>query len=60
MALCEGMDAMNITGDNELDRRRKEIMAVLRTTDTKQLREQPSIKKDVKKDIEDILAKFNF
>ena len=60
MALCEGMDAMNITGDNELDARRKEIMAVLRTTDTQMLRKNDSIKKDVKKDIEDILAKFNF
>lgn len=60
MALCEGMDAMNITGDNELDARRKEIMAVLRTTDTQMLRKNDSIKKDVKKDIEDILAKFSF
>lgn len=60
MALCEGMDAMNITGDNELDARRKEIMAVLRTTDTQMLRKNESIKKDVKKDIEDILAKFSF
>ena len=51
---------MNITGDNELDARRKEIMAVLRTTDTQMLRKNESIKKDVKKDIEDILAKFSF
>jgi len=60
MALCESLDAMNITGDNELDRRRKELMAVLRTTDTKMLRNDESIKKDVRKDIETILAKFNF
>jgi hypothetical protein len=60
MALCESMDAMNVTGDNDLDRRRKEIMKVLRTTDTKQLREDVVIKKDVKREIEDILSKFNF
>lgn len=60
MAICESMDAMNVTGDNELDARRKEIMAVLRTTDTQMLRKNDSIKKDVKKDIEDILAKFSF
>lgn len=60
MALCESMDAMNITGDNELDSRRKEIMSLLRTTDTKMLRENESIKKDVKRQIEDVLAKFTF
>lgn len=58
--LVDMLAVLNVTKDPELERARKQLADSIRNVEAKDLRESDGIRKDVKADVDAILAKFNF
>ena len=60
LARCDMMKSMNLTGDPEMERVRKELRMLLSGVDLVELRKDSAVRLSVKSEIDDLLGKFNF
>jgi hypothetical protein len=58
--LCAVLTALNITNDPKLEEARRKLEGIVERTDTTSLREVPEMRESVKKQLDDVLGKFNF
>lgn len=54
------LQGLNITGDADLDNAAKEVLALVNRLDLKDLKDDPDARKDTKRQVDDILNKFNW
>ena len=54
------LQGLNITGDVDLDNAAKEVLALVNRLDLKDLKNDPDARKDTKRQVDDILNKFNW
>lgn len=57
--LCAALTALNVTNDPKLEEARRKLETIISRTDTKSLREVPEQRDSVRKQLGDIMDKFN-
>lgn len=58
--LCDLIHGINVRNDPELERARRTLEGCLAGTSAQTLREDPAKREDVKKNVDELLSKFNF
>jgi len=60
LELCDVLQALNLTGDAELEAARVKLESVLRSVDVDDLRKHDDARKEVRTQVAEIMDKFNF
>lgn len=60
LELCDALRALNLTGDKELEKARAQLESLLRGVDVVDLRKHPEARTEVRAQVKDIMAKFDF
>mgnify|MGYP003343167264 CR=1 FL=1 len=60
LELCEMLKSMNIAGDAELERVRKDLFMTLNGVDLKELKRDDIVRADVKTELDALISKLNF
>ena len=60
LELCDLLTRLNVTNDSKLEQARKQLEAAITNVTPQTLRESDAVRKDVKKQVDDILSAFNF
>jgi 2-keto-3-deoxy-galactonokinase len=57
--LCDAINGLNLTKDQEIDDLRKELRGIVLGLDVKDLRKDTGAREVVKQDLDDLLSKFS-